>query len=135
MRRFRPILSAHDLTEQQWRVLRALDQTAEALDVGDVAEATCLLGPSLSRILSNLEQRGLIRRRTDKHDQRKSLASLTAKGRRLVARIAPLSEEQYADLESIVGTDDLYRLFDLLERLIDTAPNADHESHELKESA
>lgn len=130
MRRFRPILAAHDLTEQQWRVLRALNQREQPLDVGDLAETTFLLGPSLSRILSNLDGRGLIRRETASDDQRRSLISLTAKGRRLVARVAPSSEEQYEQLESLIGSKDLAQLFQLLEKLTETAPEpaADEEA-------
>ena len=126
MRRFRPILAAHDLTEQQWRVLRALNQADDPLDVGDLADTTFLLGPSLSRILSNLDGRGFIRRRTAPDDQRRSIISLSAKGRRLVARIAPASEAQYAELETLIGDKDLATLFDLLQKLTSTAPsNAD----------
>lgn len=124
MRRFRPILASHDLTEQQWRVLRALNQTDDPLDVGDLADMTFLLGPSLSRILSNLDTRGHIRRRTAPNDQRRSIISLTAKGRRLVARIAPASEAQYAELETMIGNSDLTQLFELLEKLTNTAPES-----------
>ena len=60
MRRFRPLLAAHALTEQQWRVLRALTATDKAVEPTVLAELTFLLAPSLSRILSNLEGRGLI---------------------------------------------------------------------------
>lgn len=142
MRRFRPILAAHDLTEQQWRVLRALDQRDESIDVGDLAETTFLLGPSLSRILSNLDGRGYIRRQTASQDQRRSLISLTAKGRRIVARIAPASEAQYAQLESMMGSHDLAHLFELLQKLAAAAPekldaeaNADEAQSDLEETA
>ncbi len=122
MRRFRPILADHDLTEQQWRVLRALHQREEAIEVGDIAEFTNLLGPSLSRILANLDGRGLVKRKTPTHDQRRSLVSLTARGNRLVARIAPASEAQYAELEAQVGSDALEQLFELLAKLTAASP-------------
>ena len=62
MRHFRPSLAEHDLTEQQWRVLRALADADTALSVGELAERTYLLGPSLSRMLTLLDDRGLIAR-------------------------------------------------------------------------
>ena len=34
MQHFRPLLAEHDLTEQQWRVLRALNAASEPIDVG-----------------------------------------------------------------------------------------------------
>jgi hypothetical protein len=57
MRQFRPSLRRHDLTEQQWRILRAL-AAIEAIEVTELARTAFLLGPSLSRILRDLEARG-----------------------------------------------------------------------------
>lgn len=117
MRRFRPILSAHDVTEQQWRVLRALAGAERSLDVGEIAEATFLLGPSLSRILANLDDRRLILRRTDPKDQRRSEVRLSAAGRRLFEQIAPRSEATYTDIERTYGSEQLRELLGLLKRL------------------
>src|SRR5690349_24939051 len=63
MRQFRPSLRQHDLTEQQWRILRAL-AAIEAIEVTELARTAFLLGPSLSRILRDLDARGLIERKT-----------------------------------------------------------------------
>src|SRR6185437_2443110 len=62
MRLFRPGLRKHGVTEQQWRILRALAPQGP-LEVTALAEATFLLAPSLSRILPDLEKRQLISRR------------------------------------------------------------------------
>ena len=53
MAEFRPILASHDLTEQQWRVLRALIDEPRGTGVGELAEATFLHGPSVSRIVAS----------------------------------------------------------------------------------
>jgi len=119
MRRFRPILGDHDVTEQQWRVLRALDDAHDPISVGDVAERTFLLGPSLSRMLVALDERGLITRSTDRADARRSQVAISPAGRRLVAAIAPHSEATYAEIETQVGPDDLRVLYDLLRRTAD----------------
>jgi homoprotocatechuate degradation regulator HpaR len=113
MRLFRPMLAEHGLTEQQWRVLRALTATSP-VDVGDLAERTFLLPPSLSRILSNLEQRGLIVRSVDTTDQRRSLIALSSHGLEQVGTIAPESEQRYAAIEEAFGTERLTRLLDEL---------------------
>jgi len=62
MRHFRPSLRNHGLTEQQWRILRAL-ASIDAIEVTELAHVAFLLGPSLSRILRDLEARHLIERR------------------------------------------------------------------------
>lgn len=114
MRRFRPLLAAHDLTEQQWRVLRALTATAGSVEPTVLAEQTFLLAPSLSRILSNLEDRGLIERSVAAHDQRRSLIELSADGRSLVLTVAPSSESAYRRIEQQFGSGRLQHLLDEL---------------------
>src|SRR6476619_8586408 len=59
MRQFRPSLRQHGLTEQQWRILRGLT-AVDAIEVTELARMAFLLGPSLSRILRDLEARHLI---------------------------------------------------------------------------
>src|SRR5262245_15089644 len=88
MRRFRPELRNHGVTEQQWRILRALAH-AGPLEVSELAEATCLLAPSLSRILPDMEARQLIGRRQADGDARRSVISLERKGLRVIAMHAP----------------------------------------------
>ncbi len=120
MRLFRPMLADHDLTEQQWRVLRALtalDDSDEAPDAGALAARTFLLAPSLSRILTNLQDRELIERHPHETDNRRSLVQLTESGRDLVRSIAPESEELYSVIESSFGTDRLRRLLHELDEL------------------
>ena len=114
MRYFRPVLADHDLTEQQWRVLRALTVVKDPLDAGELAERTLLLPPSLSRILATLDERGLLERSPDRLDQRRTLVVASAAGRRQVAEIAPESERRYAQIETAFGTERLHKLVDLL---------------------
>lgn len=128
MRFFRPMLLAHDLTEQQWRVLRALTRNEGPLAVGELAEATFLLGPSLTRILSHLGERGLVERSVAAEDQRRGLITLTESGYQLVSEVAPYSETQYDKIESAFGVDNMATLMALLlelEELHDTEMNQD----------
>jgi homoprotocatechuate degradation regulator HpaR len=117
MRQFRPSLAEHDLTEQQWRVLRALEDADTALSVGELAERTYLLGPSLSRMLALLDDRGLIARSSVPGDARRADIRITATGFELVAAIAPRSEAAYAHIEERIGNDELEELYVLLDRV------------------
>ena len=119
MRRFRPTLAAHNLTEQQWRVLRALTSVDESMSVGELADLANLLGPSLSRMLVVLERRDLIARTTDAGDGRRAGIVVSVSGRDLVSTIAPMSEASYADLEAELGTENLESLYTLLARVAD----------------
>lgn len=114
MARFRPMLRAHGLTEQQWRVIRLLADCPD-LDAGEIAERTRLLAPSLTRILQTLEKRRLVRRAGDSTDQRRAVLALTPSGRILFDAIAPESEAIYADIERTFGAGRLAELYALLD--------------------
>ena len=116
MRHFRPSLRAHGLTEQQWRILRALASTGD-IEVTELARLAYLLGPSLSRILRDLERRRLIRRRVVKADLRRSMVSITASGLRLIEAVAPSSEAIYGEIARRYGAGKLADLEAMLHRL------------------
>lgn len=116
MRLFRPGLRASGVSEQQWRILRALADRG-ALEVTELARATLLLAPSLSRILPDMEERGLLERKAQPHDLRRSVIRLTPAGLRLIAAHAPYSEAAYAAIAREFGTDRVHELFALLAEL------------------
>ena len=72
----RPLLRAVNITEQQWRVLRVLADV-NALDASAIAEQALLYAPTVSRILRELVDRGLIMRAIDPNDGRRSIISIT----------------------------------------------------------
>lgn len=104
MERFRPHLHQAGVTEQQWRVLRALAETDE-LEAGALAERICLKMPSLSRILADLAARGLIERRDGETDRRRRLVSISSSGRELFETMSRHSEKAYAQLRQDLSTD------------------------------
>jgi homoprotocatechuate degradation regulator HpaR len=113
MRQFRPSLRQHGLTEQQWRILRAL-AAIEAIEVTELARTAFLLGPSLSRILRDLEARRLIERKTAKTDLRRGVVSISEKGLRLIEVVAPSSEAIYAAITRRYGAKKLAELQEML---------------------
>jgi len=116
MRHFRRMLREHDITEQQWRILRAL-VTAPSMEVSELARGTFLLGPSLSRILRDLERREMIRRKADPRDARRALISISPRGLALIDKVSPSSEEIYRQIEKAFGGTRLRELQQLLETL------------------
>lgn len=116
MQQFRPNLRRHGVTEQQWRVLRAL-QSHGGLEVTELARATCLLPPSLSRILRDLEGRKLVLRRAVDNDLRRSLISIAAGGTALIDEVAPDSEAIYAEITRRFGAARLAELQGMLAAL------------------
>jgi homoprotocatechuate degradation regulator HpaR len=113
MSRFRPMLRRHGLTEQQWRVIRAL---ADYKNIGasEIAKRSFLLAPSLTRILRFLEKEKFVNRSSDANDQRRYVFVLTGKGRRIYDEVGPDSESLYSEIEQAFGADKLEALYGLL---------------------
>jgi len=116
MRQFRPALRNHGLTEQQWRILRALT-SVEEIEVTELARVAFLLGPSLSRILRDLEGRQLIERKVAKADLRRAVVSISATGLKLIEAVAPNSEAIYSGITRRYGARKLAELQEMLAAL------------------
>lgn len=113
MQHFRKSLRTHGVTEQQWRVIRAISAAGE-LDVNELVRRTLLLGPSLSRILRILEKGGYIKRRIDADDQRRNVLSLTTEGEELIRQHAPQSRYIYEQIADAYGSEKLKLLQSML---------------------
>ncbi|MDQ0458427.1 homoprotocatechuate degradation operon regulator HpaR [Rhizobium paknamense] len=119
MTHFRPMLAAHDLTEQQWRVIRILGERG-LLDASEVADRAFILAPSLTRIIKALEERGLIEKEKDEADGRRVLLRIAPAGLRIINEVTPESRLIYEALESKFGIEKIDLLLDLLGELADT---------------
>ena len=119
--RFRPILHAHGVTEQQWRIVRALIDTGP-LEPREIGELCRISSPSLAGVLSRMQDLGLIDRERLEHDQRRVRVSLTARSRGLAAQMAPQIEATYRRIESLIGKEFSMRFYRALDRLIGALP-------------
>ncbi|WP_453973865.1 homoprotocatechuate degradation operon regulator HpaR [Amorphus sp. MBR-141] len=126
MSRIRPMLAIHNITEQQWRVLRVINEEQE-VDATNVAQRSCIMAPSLTRILRHLEERGLIARHQHVNDGRRTILSMTNKGVRLIAKVAPESRRIYGDIRARFGEERFELLLDLLEQLNDLPAETEQE--------
>ena len=111
--RFRKVFRNHEISEQQFRVLRAL-HTEQLVDVTALAARTDLLYPSLSRILRDMAARGLVTRQVGSDDARQTLASLTQQGRDLLGRTMIDVQLVHVELNGEIGDE---RVADLAQSL------------------
>jgi len=79
----RAMLSESGITEQQWRVLRVLEEHG-AIDSTKLADLACLLLPSLTRIIQAMLEKGYLTRTADKNDRRRQLIQITAAGQAVI---------------------------------------------------
>lgn len=119
MAHFRPMLARHDITEQQWRVLRVLAETGP-LEATELAGRASILPPSLTRIIKALEERRLITRNRVKDDGRRALLAITPSGVALIEDLAPERIAIYEAIEGRYGAEQYEQLLDMLESLIQT---------------
>jgi homoprotocatechuate degradation regulator HpaR len=113
MSHFRPILNHFGLTEQQWRILRALDEH-EQLEPREICDLCQILSPSMAGMLARMEEMGLVERQRVATDQRRVMVRLARTGDQLIDEIAPLIERQYQLIEQAYGK----RIFDDLSKAL-----------------
>jgi homoprotocatechuate degradation regulator HpaR len=117
MARFRPILNAHGITEQQWRIVRALVEHG-ALEPRQIGSLCRISSPSLAGVLARMAAVGLVDRRRRDDDQRRVQVSITRAGRQLAARMAPQVEQAYREIELRIGSAPVQAVYDALDRLL-----------------
>ncbi len=114
----RPSLREHNLSDQQWRVLRVLGEHG-TVETGRVAREAFILGPSLTGMLARMERDGLIRRERDPLDQRRTVVQATPRGLKLVEKLSRTVEAHYEWMEKSLGKQKLAQLYQLLDELIE----------------
>lgn len=112
----RTMLAGVGITEQQWRVLRVLDE-AGPMDPTRIATEACLLLPSLTRILQKLEDKELIVRRRDLKDRRRQIIDVSDAGRQLIIENIEFNRKLTAATRDRLGEAKYNLLLDLLNEL------------------
>ncbi len=109
----RATLTDAGVTEQQWRVLRVLNEQGP-MEPTQIAEQACLLLPSLTRILRKLEQKGLIDRQPDVQDRRRQKIQISRKGLNVIEANLTAILAQADRVREALGPDRHELLLDLL---------------------
>jgi homoprotocatechuate degradation regulator HpaR len=115
--RFRPLLRDSGLTEQQWRVLRALQDLGPLTPAGLSRECS-ILAPSMTRIVRRLADAQMIATKRSDTDQREVHVSITPAGLALMENIGPGMEEQYSIIREHLRPSEYATLTRVLKQLI-----------------
>jgi len=110
-------------TLQTWRVLAALHER-DGRRMGDLSETTSIEVSTLTRLVDNMEKKGLVARRRDAADARAVTLHAAPAGRRMTRIILPIAEryekvalEGFSAAEATVLKTALRRLFDNMDGL------------------
>jgi DNA-binding MarR family transcriptional regulator len=90
---------AAGLSSIEWRVLATLSD-GDGLTIGELAREVLAQQPTLTKLVDRMERAGLVERRGDETDGRRTLVFETARGR---ARVAPLLVEAKAHERAALG--------------------------------
>jgi homoprotocatechuate degradation regulator HpaR len=130
--RFRKVLRQHGMTVEQWRILLALT-TGDFIEANKLAQRTDLLQPSLSRILRDLQERGLLLRVPDRADARRILVIITPAGRQLVNDTKGDTREVLAEINTRFGKREVEALRKELARLVEVLGSTVEEGPNIEE--
>lgn len=118
MERFRPLLTAHGLTEQQWRIIRTLHERGP-MEPRQLSDLCTISSPSMAGVLARMEAMVLVTKERFPDDQRRVLVSLTSIGVELVAGLSADVEARYEQIETQVGKEVVDRVYAAIDALLD----------------
>lgn len=112
----RPTFAAHDLTSGQFGVLEALHHLGP-MHQGALGEKLLQSKGNISTIISNLEERDLVRRRRDPDDRRYVKVHLTADGETLIQEVFPEHVRQIQRVFGVLKNEEIEELSRLCKKL------------------
>ena len=119
----REMLAGTGLTEQQWRVLRVLDEFGP-MDASRLSREAGLMASSLTRIVQSMVTDGLVTRETSTFDRRRQVIGIASGGRKVLVDNRAAALKIAEDLRDRLGERDLEKLLDLLEALAEADSRA-----------
>ena len=115
---YRALFQEHAITDQQWRVMRALWEQKH-LTSKQISEITLLPSPSLVGILDRLEKKGFVGRLRSVEDRRLVYIIPTQSGRKLQELMLPKIEQIHDKFMHQVTPDEWGELNRILDKLND----------------
>ena len=112
--------AGEEVTLTQYRSLVVLASRGPQ-SIAALADALAVTPPTASRLCDRLLRKGLVRRRTDRHDRRQVRIALTEAGRHLVDTVTTHRREEIAVLLSSIPAEDRPGLVAALRRLAESA--------------
>lgn len=124
-RQFQADGSFDGISMREYDVLYSLSKSREPLTQSELMDAVVLSQPALSRLLTRLEQQGMICRSRHGSDGRASLFALTAEGAAVQRRVGRLHGKAVAAaLEGALSAEEMKTLRTLCDRIYRAACDA-----------
>jgi DNA-binding MarR family transcriptional regulator len=115
-REFDAHVRAAGLSSIEWRVLATLHD-GDALTVGQLAHEVLSKQPTVTKLVQRMSEQGWLRIEADSRDQRRTLVSASAAGRRLVKPLVTKAREHESALLRTLAASEKAALKKLLEKI------------------
>lgn len=116
--RFARLVEAEGVTVSEWVALRELF-VDEPPSTAALMQRLGMTKGAVSKVLARLEEKRLVRRKTDKEDARAQVLELTAAGRKLVPVLAALADQNDAHFFDALSSSERKQLVATMRRLVD----------------
>jgi DNA-binding MarR family transcriptional regulator len=111
------VLEPHDITGQQYNVLRVLRSAPDGLPTLTVAERLIDRAPGITRMMDRLEAKGLVERERSGDDRRLVKCRITKRGTDMLERLDKPVEDARRTAFAALGSEEVAQLVTLLERV------------------
>ena len=112
------IFRRHEITEQQYHVLRVLEDSGPGgLPCLELARRLPTPAPDITRLIDRLRRGCLVRRQRLERDRRVVMIELTTRGRRVAERLRPELAEHHRERLSHMSAEELDLLHQLLQKV------------------
>lgn len=118
---FHTIVRQHGLRVPEWRVLACLHDRDGQM-VTRLAALALMEQSAMTRVVERMEERGLVRRRSDSRDRRRVRVFLSDEGRALLGPLLLLAREQEAQVMQSLPPDQRAALKPMLASLLSALP-------------
>ena len=110
------VLEPHDITWQQYNILRILNGAGQALPTMEIGSRMIEETPGITRLIDRLEKKDLVKRGRGKTDRRQVYCSITTKGKKLAESLHdPVNQADGTALHAL-SESELETLISLLDK-------------------
>lgn len=118
------ILSAYDLTPEQWQILLTLWHSSQPLTQVEIGNMILRDKPSISKMIQKLVKKGWIRKVKGRVDGRQTLIELTPMGDSFKDEIPSKITSQMSTFFSVLDGKEVGQLFQLIKKLRTSLENS-----------
>lgn len=102
--RLQPVLDAHGITYDHWRILAVLEMQP-GLTMSTIADAAVVPAATLTRLVDRLTETALVVRRIDRADKRRAVVALSPLGAAVAAEVRAVEDALAGEVAQAIGAE------------------------------